>query len=246
MAIPARAYAGGGGPVPPGCPPGPTLGNADTIRAEFGGWGVWGRARLPSPGSTPASGEGFVTNAPPPRGPRVDFGAGGGGLRIVCGWGITRWVVLDLDFRLAGTKQPSGQLGIDIGLEFGAGFGGIRWRGRAPGSFAFGGGAGVGLGRPNWFGLSAAIYPYGFSRFLLQPSDNTRIQLDYRMMPISTQYKYYNAWVMAHDAAIAAGYKNFQGGIRGRLEYIDLLDDPTHHDYQSLYLGAFVAWYGFM
>jgi hypothetical protein len=213
------AFADGGG-MPCAVPRG-SLSNIEPLRAELGGWYIQG-AFSPAPNVTGT------------------YGGGGGGVRVNCALLLGRWVVIDQDYRIAVSAYGDKESTPDFGIELGVGFARARWSGRLPGSFVFGVGGGASLGRPIWLGISASVYPMAFGRLLLKPSTNTRIQIGYRMSPISTQYKFYAAWVQAHDLDIAAGYKYWHLGVRARMEDVILHRDPSQ-TYTSYWIGPFVA-----
>jgi hypothetical protein len=219
LAVPA--FADGGGL--PCAGPRSSPSNIEPTRVEFGGWYIHG-AFSPAPNVTGT------------------YGGGGGGLRINCALQLGRWVVLDQDYRLAGSDygDDDSDPTPDFGIELGVGFARARWSGRAPGSFVFGIGGGASIGRPIWFGVSASVYPMAFARFILKPSDNWRIQLHYRIAPISTQYHFYAAWVQAHDLDIAGSYRWFLFGARARMEDIILHRDPNR-TYTSYWIGPFLG-----
>lgn len=220
--VPVEAFAGGG--WIPGCPmraPLVYLSNVEHGRAELGGWYING-SFSPAPNAL------------------AHYGGGGGGLRANCGMLLGRWFILDGDYRLAVSKYGNSDAIPDFGLELGVGFAGARWYGKLPGSFVFGAGFGASIGRPIWFNISASVYPMTYGRFMLKFSKDVRLQMEYRMSPISTQYHFYNAWVMAHDASIAAGYGWFNLGVRGRMEDIYLHRDPDRN-HRSFWIGGFLA-----
>jgi hypothetical protein len=198
--------------------------NVAFIRAELGGWYIRGNFFNPAT-------ERLAT-----------YGGGGGGVRFNFSLLINHWLVLDMDYRLAGSKYGNVDGKPDLGLDVGVGFSGLRWHGRAPGSFVFGAGAGASLGRPIWLEEGASIYPYGYGRFTIKPTKNSRIQLGYRTAPISTQYFFYDASVWAHDLDLAAGGYGYQIGVRGRLEDVTLDRDPNRV-HRSYWIGGFLGIY---
>lgn len=199
----------------------PRLSNYEFFRAEFGGW--------------------YTTGDYPVEFDKVArYSGGGGGLHLNGNIRLNRYFAFDFDARLA-LSSYGGQGGkADMKLEVGSGFSGARWAGRMPGSFVFGLGAGASLGHPIWLDTGAAIYPLGFARFMVKFSDSVRLQMDYRFSPISTQLYFYEAWVMAQDAAVSLGYEYWHFGVRGRIEDTALRSN-FDQNLRSFWIGGFFA-----
>lgn len=221
----AQSFAGGGGGGwLPGCPLRPALtyvSNVEHGRVDIGAWYVNGEF------SRAANVFGR-------------YGGGGGGLQVQCGMLIRKWFMFDATYRLAGGGWGNDHQVVDFGLELGLGLARANWFGKLPGSFVFGLGGGASIGRPMWFNISASVYPQAYGRLMLKFSQNVRMTMEYKYSPISTQLKFYDAWVMAHDASLALGYAWWHFGARGRMEDIYLDRDPQRN-LRSYWIGGFLG-----
>jgi len=167
------------------------------------------------------------------------YTGGGGGLRIDAGVAMGRYLIVDVDFRIAGGAYGQNPRP-DLAAYVGWGFSGLRWMGKYPGSFVFGLGVGASYGRPLWLGNLASVHPNVYSRFMLKFSKEVRLQMDYRFSPVSTQLYFGEAWVMRHEAAVSLGYDWLGFGVRGRIE--DVSFRPNYEpNLRALAIGGFVA-----
>jgi hypothetical protein len=222
--VSAEAFAGGGGGWLPFCPLRPALtyvSNVEHGRADLGAWYINGQFS---------------------RAPNVfgRYGGGGGGLQLQCGMLIRKWFMFDATYRFAGGGWGNGNRAVDFGVDLGMGFAGAKWFGKLPGSFVFGIGGGASIGRPIWFNISASVYPQAHGRLMLKFSQNVRMTMEYKYSPISTQLKFYDAWVMAHDASFTLGYAWYHFGARGRMEDI-YLDRAPQRNLRSYWIGGFLG-----
>lgn len=199
------------------------LSNVDFVRAEFGYTHILGDSNRAL-------------------GTRVPYGGGLGGFRVAASKRFKPWVGYEFDFHLlaGGINEPQA----DVGLAFSTVFAPLQWKGSSSGSLVFGIGLGGGVGRPLWLPWEPSANALAFTRLMVLPTAKTRLQIEYRITPISTYPLSAGQWVVAHDADISFGKGTVHFGVRGRIESVSPMPSlvpGSSGTYLSWWFGPFVA-----
>lgn len=177
-------------------------------------------------------------------GTRVPYTGALGGLHIAGAKLFGQWVGYEVDFRALGGGIDDFQG--NLGLSLSAFVAPLQWKGKSSaGSVALGMGLGGDVGRPMWMPIGISANALAFARFMVLPTPKTRLQIEYRITPISTHPLSNVHWVVAHDADIAYGKGALHFGVRGRLENVSPVTSVflgSSGTYNSWWLGPFIAY----
>lgn len=175
-------------------------------------------------------------------GTRVPYTAALGGLRGAAAKLLGPWIGCEFDFYalVGGIDEGQGNLR----LNFAAFYAPLQWKRSSSGSLVFGLGLGGDLGRPMWMPLGISGNAFAYTRLIVLPTVTTRLQIEYRITPISTHPLSNVHWVVAHDADISFGNNLAQFGVRGRLESVSPVTSVfpgSSGTYNSWWIGPVIV-----
>jgi hypothetical protein len=176
-------------------------------------------------------------------GTRVPYTGALGGLRVAGAKLFGKWIGYEVDFQAlaGGIDDFQGNLGLSLAVFFAP----LQWKASSSGSLVFGVGLAGDVGRPMWMPVGISANALAFTRLMVLPTAKTRLQIEYRITPISTHLLSNVHWVVAHEADISFGKGAAHFGVRGRLESaspVSSLFPGSSGTYRTWWLGPFIAY----